>query len=302
MTTVGCSGSLPIACLDHVTLRVPDPEAAATYYRRMLGLGITGRDTLAGAVLMSTMPYGAAKVPHHELVLYPGEPIGMEHYALAVRGAGALERIAAILRDRGLAVEGPDVFESVHGLAVRLRDADGMLLELVAPEALVTRPAGVSPANLLRLSHINLRSPSAAATARWWQEIVGLRLSEEIPQEFYWLRCTNEHTTIALVRSSAPGVHHIAFEIASWDDMLKMLDHFATHGVPVEYGPGRHGPGHSLFVYFVDPWDVRWELQAEPSRVEDELTHQPEAWDPVKGRVGAVNLWGPTPPKSFMRS
>lgn len=292
---------LSVTHLDHVTLRVPDPEAAADYYRRVLGLGITGRDPSTGAVLMSTLPFGAQVVPHHELVLYPGEPIGLAHYALAMRGEDALNVAAVVLRGRGLAVEGPAALETVHGPAVRFRDGDQMQVELVVPDAPVARPSTNAPVNLLRLSHINLRSPDAAAAARWLEDHVDLRLSDRIPDEFYWLRCGVEHTTVAVVRSAAPGLHHIALEIASWNEMLRMLDHFATLGVQVEYGPGRHGPGNSLFVYFVDPWNVRWELLAESVRFDGQGTPEPGIWDPVKGRGAAVNLWGPRPPESFIR-
>ncbi len=292
---------LSITHLDHVTLQVPDPEAAADYYRRVLGLGITGREPSTGAVLMSTLPFGAHQVPHHELVLYPGKPIGLSHYALAMRGTDALEPAAAILRGRGLAVEGPAVLETIHGPAVRFRDGDQMQVELVVPDPPVARPAGDTRVNLLRLSHINLRSPDATAAARWLEHHIDLRLSDRIPDEFYWLRCGNEHTTVAVVRSAAPGLHHIALEIASWNEMLRLLDHFTAHGVQVEYGPGRHGPGNSLFVYFVDPWNIRWELLAESLRYDGEGTREPGLWDPVKGRRSAVNLWGPKPPESFIR-
>jgi catechol 2,3-dioxygenase-like lactoylglutathione lyase family enzyme len=289
-----------ITHLDHVALRVPDPEAAAAYYGRLLGLGITGRDASSGAVCVSTMRNGAALVPDGEVVLSPGSPAGMEHYALAVPDAAALAAGAEMLRARGLEVEGPKSFGPAHGPSVRLRDVDGYLLELVVPRPPVRRPSGPTPADLVRLSHLNLRTTDAAASARWWQDVMGLRLSDQIPETFYWLRCGREHATIALLRSPVASVHHIAFEIASWEDVRQMLDHFTRSGVQVEFGPGRHGPGHSIFVYFVDALGIRWELQAEAAQIADESTYQPGVWDPVRGRRGAVNLWGPPPPPSFL--
>ncbi len=294
------SKKLPVSGFDHVTLRVPDPEQAAAYYGRVLGLGVTARAD-AGAIVLSALPRGPATVAHHELVLYPGAAAGLDHYGLTVPDAPALAAAATELRGRGLTVDGPRVFEPVHGPAVRLRDVDGYICELVAPEAPVARPAGTPPANLIKISHINLKTADPGASARWWQQFMDFRLSDEIPGQFSWVRCNSEHATIALVRSVTAGVHHIGFEIGSWNDVLLMLNHFETHGVSVEFGPGRHGPGHSIFVYFVDPWGIRWELQAEATHIKDEETYRPGVWDPVKGRVGAVNLWGPTPPESFIR-
>jgi len=292
---------LRVKCFDHVALRVPDPPKAAAYYGRVLGLGVTGNDAATGAIVLSALPMGTTMVAHHELILYPGTPAGLDHYGLTVPDASALAVAATVLRDRGLAADGPKVFEAVHGPAVRLQDVDGYLCELVAPEPWVARPAGSPPANVVRITHINLKTTDPGASARWWQQFMDFRLSDEIPGQFSWVRCNNEHATVALVRTETRGVHHVGFEIGSWDDILLMLNHFETQGVSVEFGPGRHGPGHSIFVYFVDPWGIRWELQTEVLHIMDERTYRPGIWDPVHGRSGAVNLWGPKPPESFIR-
>jgi catechol 2,3-dioxygenase-like lactoylglutathione lyase family enzyme len=250
---------------------------------------------------MSASPRGAATVPHHELVIYPGEPAGMEHYGLTVPDASALAAAAVLLRGRGVQVDGPREFETVHGPAVRLRDQDGVLFELTAPRSRIARPSTPVPFDLVKLSHVNIKSPDPARAARWWQEVMDFRLSDFIPETFYWLRCNEEHTAVAFVRASMPGVHHIGFEVASWDEIKRLLDHFVANDIKVEFGPGRHGPGNSLFAYFVDPWQIRWELLSELSRIQDEATYQPGVWDPLTGRRAAVNLWGPAPPEAFMR-
>ncbi|HET8679783.1 MAG TPA: VOC family protein [bacterium] len=289
---------LPVSQLDHVTFRVPDLEAAAVFYSRVLGLGEVGRDPESGSIRLSAAPRDGAAA-YHQVVLYPGEPAGLEHYGLAVPDEADLARAASLLQRRGIVVDGPRVFEAVHGPAVRLRDADGYLCELTAPLPPTARPSTAVPFRIVRLTHINLRTLDPARSARWWQEVMDLRLSDLIPETFYWLRCRTEHATIALVRAPVPRMHHIGFEIASWGDMRRLLDHFVAHGVKVEYGPGRHGPGNSIFVYVVDPWQIRWEFQCESAPVK-ETSSQPGLWDPVKGRLGAVNIWGPAPPESFL--
>ena len=40
-------------------------------------------------------------------------------------------------------------------------------------------------------------------------------------------------------------------------------DHFASHDIQLDWGPGRHGPGNNLFVFITDP-DGNWiEVSAE---------------------------------------
>ncbi len=290
---------LSVSQLDHVTVRVPDPEAAVAFYSRVLGLGEVGRDPKSGSIRLSAATRNGAPGTH-QVILYQGEPAGLEHYALTVPDEASLVEAAGLLRRRGIAVEGPRRFEAVHGPAVRLRDTDGYLCELTTSLPPVARPSIAVPFQILQLTHINLRTLDPARSAQWWQEVMGLRLSDLIPKTFYWLRCRNEHATIALLGAPATGMHHIGFEIAAWEDMRRLLDHIVAHGVKVEYGPGRHGPGNSVFVYLVDPWRIRWEFQCESAPVV-ESSARPGLWDPVKGRLGAINVWGPAPPESFMR-
>jgi catechol 2,3-dioxygenase len=67
-------------------------------------------------------------------------------------------------------------------------------------------------------------------------------------------------------------------------------------GHPIEWGPGRHGPGDNAFNYFIDPNGVAIEYTAEVQQVDD--TYQargPEDW---KWPPGRVDHWGISAPPS----
>lgn len=296
--------------LARVTLRVPDPEAAAAFCQRVLGLGLTGRG--AGGVRLSCRPAGAVAVPDGELLLVPGSPPGLAAVALAADGA-TLAATARALRAQGHAGEdlppadgrgqggaallaGPP---GAGGRGLRLHDPDGLAVELGAPAPMVPRPAGAAPFELLRLGHVTRRSPDPARAARWWQDVLGFRISDQMGEEFFWLRCNRDHHTVAFVRAEAAGTHHIAFEAASWDEIRRLGDHCIETGTRIEFGPGRHGPGGNVFVYLRDPWGVRWEIFCELQRIDDETAYRPGRWDPAQ-RLSTVNRWGPTPPASFL--
>ncbi len=42
-------------------------------------------------------------------------------------------------------------------------------------------------------------------------------------------------------------------------------------GYPIQWGPGRHGPGNNLFNYFIDPFGVVIEYTAEVEQVDEQL-------------------------------
>ena len=39
--------------------------------------------------------------------------------------------------------------------------------------------------------------------------------------------------------------------------------------MPIEWGPGRHGPGDNAFNYFIDPFGVVIEYTAEVEQIDD---------------------------------
>lgn len=288
-----------VTYLCHVGLRLPDPEAAAAFYERVLGVGVTGREPAERTVRLSALPPNAAVVSHHEIVLYPGEPVSVDHVGFGVADDEALDQAAAVLRDAGEGVEGPHQFERVHGPSLRLHDPDGLLIELLVPRAPVPRPVSQAGYDLIRLGHITRKSADPGTLAAWYQRVLGFRLSDRMGDDFFWLRCNRDHHAIALVRGASAGTHHLALEAKSWEEMRRLGDYFLRQGVRIEFGPGRHGPGNNLFVYFRDPWGLRWEIFCEMARVDDEETYRPGYWDTAQ-RTVVVNRWGPMPPPSFM--
>jgi len=45
-------------------------------------------------------------------------------------------------------------------------------------------------------------------------------------------------------------VHHFAFEVKDMAELVHQAEYMARHDRVLLYGPGRHGPGNNLFVYF----------------------------------------------------
>jgi hypothetical protein len=77
--------------------------------------------------------------------------------------------------------------------------------------------------------------------------------------------------------------------------MLTWSDRFAARGVPLTWGPGRHGPGHNLFLFVADPDGRQVELSCDMEQFWDELIdygETPRVWG---RRPSVANLWGPLP-------
>ena len=97
--------------------------------------------------------------------------------------------------------------------------------------------------------------------------------------------------TLAVVENGHPGdLDHYSYDLAEWEDFKSWCDRLTDLGVDVVWGPGRHGPGNNLFVFFDDPAGNHIELSAEMEKFHDDrVEYVPRRWRPVPA---SVNLWG----------
>lgn len=279
-----------------VSLRVPSAADSAAFWCAALDFART--DELDGAVhLTATGAYGKPP-PRRMLTLLPGGEGAPDLAELAFESddlPGLRRRLVAA----GVAVA---TLPSQGGAP------DGMALTGAAGERIAVRtPAssdeGLLPPSPLRprgLGHVNLSVPDAPAAAAFYADALGLSLSERVGQLLYFLRAGSDHHNVG-VRGGGTrvGVHHVAFETIGWESYRVVCDHLAGLGHTVEYGPGRHGPGHNLFVYVRDPHSgLRLELFSDMAHIDDP-DHEPVVWD-TADRPRTVNQWGPAPPASFL--
>ncbi len=121
----------PITGLSHVQLLVTDVEASARWYRTVLGLGSLAEDPDLGYVALR---HRGAKLV---VVLTKGSPAHdsadgvLDHLAFAVPDGDMLAAWAKHLTELGIDHTGV-VLEGGHP-SLRLRDPDGIAIELVAP-------------------------------------------------------------------------------------------------------------------------------------------------------------------------
>jgi len=130
------------------------------------------------------------------------------------------------------------------------------------------RPRGL-PFRIGKLGHVVLNVRNVERSARFYTEVLGFQISDVYPEEMVpggmvFLRCNPDHHGIALVGSltaEAPNVelNHIAFEVATLDEVIRAHDHLRRHGVKIDFA-GRRRAGCQLAVEFRDPDNHRLEI------------------------------------------
>ena len=155
-----------------------------------------------------------------------------------------------------------------------------------ALRALQPRPG--RPFNLTKIGHVVLMSTDLERSVAFYTGVLGFRVSDVYPEtmmkgRMVFMRCAADHHGVALV-GAAPGaspqneLHHMAFEVATLDEVFRARDWLRTNGVKVEF-EGRRRAGCQVAVEFLDPdghWlEIYWGLDQVGA---DGRTRAPEEW------------------------
>src|SRR5713101_8685689 len=117
---------LPIRGLYEVAVRVKDLPRAEVFYREILGLPVGIRDDRRNWLFLRAGGEAGMIVLQEDKGEWP-----LQHYAFTIDEAD-MERAAAMLRERGVQVEGPVFHQWMCATSLYFEDPDGHALELLA--------------------------------------------------------------------------------------------------------------------------------------------------------------------------
>ena len=236
----------------HSVITVKDLAASRRFYVDLIGFIVSDedRDTI--------YLRGVAEACHHSLVLKRarGEPQA-ERVGMRVFSEEDLERAKFFFDKASLPAKWVEVAH--QGRTLHVSDASGAPIEFCASMELKPRLVvafehhrGAVPQ---RLDHFQLLVPDVQKACEFWMRL-GFRLSEYISPDgteellFVFLQRKGNPHDIVFAPGAGPRLHHAAFAIPESYHFFYVCDLAAEMGFAanVEFGPGRHGPGHALFV------------------------------------------------------
>ena len=278
----------------HCQLRVTNLNEAVDFYTRIMGLIETGRDASGRVYLKAVEEYD-----HASLILREADKAGMDFGGFKVLDEATLDRLNRDLNEYGVKTEIIPEGELLEtGRRVRFRAPTGHVFELYAtktevgdgrgyvnPEAIIEDRRGISP---VRLDHWQLHGSDIDGVRDLFVNVLGFRLVEKIVGEDgesdfgVWLSASNKTHDIAFVRDERDGtLHHLAFYLETWDDVLRAADIMAKHRVSVDIGPLRHGITRGATIYAFDPSGNRFETFAGGYTFYPDMKPYTWTWDEV---------------------
>ena len=257
-----------------VDLAVRDLEATKAFYEAQWGLKEVSRQD--GSIWMR-----ATGQDHHVLTIHQAPRAKLMSVNLGAKSRADVDALHAQAKALGAVV-----LEAPHELAVIAGGGYGFSLQ--SPEGQrVTISTGVAthadhehdPSKPERVSHVVLNAAKYDEQKAFYRDVLGFRLADTT--DFMdFLRCCEDHHSVAVARAEGAGLNHMAYELPTVEGLLIGAGRMKHSGYDIGWGIGRHGPGDNVFSYFVEPNGFVTEYTTGMEQVTDDdyQWHGPEYW------------------------
>ncbi len=260
--------------IGHASVKVMDMAAAVRHYEKVLGMKTTMQDKHGNVYLKCWDEWDK-----YSLVLTPSDQAGLNHVAYKVQHDDDLDALQKRIEAYGI---------STTMLAEGTMPATGRMLQFNLPSGHEMRlyaakefvgtdvgsvnpdpwPDDIKGAGAHWLDHCLLMcevNPEAginkvAESTRFVMECLDFGLAEQVMvgpdssvQAATWLYRTSTPHDLAFVAGPRMGLHHIAFFLDSWEDVLKAADVMGKNRTKIDVAPTRHGITRGTTIYFFDP-------------------------------------------------
>jgi 2,3-dihydroxybiphenyl 1,2-dioxygenase len=255
---------MTIGSLGYLGFKVKDPHAWSVFAVDVLGL-MPGE--AAGEVQRFRLDEQAWRI-----AIETGEADDVSYLGFEVAGPAELDAVGRRLTEGGVVVgNGDPALLAERGVLdlIACHDPDGLPVEIYYGATLRTERPFASPAGVASfvtgaqgLGHVVISTRDIVATRRFYQDLLGFRLSDTIRMrtganaslelEFY--HCNRRHHTLALLPIATPKrLHHFMLQVPTLDGVGFALERAQAAGTPIAQTLGRHTNDRMVSFYARTP-------------------------------------------------
>ncbi len=258
--------------LGYAHVRVTDLEAARSHYANTLGMRLVHED--GNRLYLKAWD----EYDHHSVVVEEGG-VGLVKLGYKVQHSEDLDLFEKRVQAFGCITERMSRGDNVavgDGLRVVLPSEHVVEfyseIEFIGTETGSLNPE-VIPRHLVgvgvpRVDHALITTEDPATLERFFAECLDFRPAERVVTTVSddaellgsWMSCTNTPHDIAFIKGPNAKLHHFAFYLNDWSDILRAGQLFSMDDVSVDIGPTQHGITRGETIYFFDPAGNRNEV------------------------------------------
>lgn len=283
--------------LGYVALNVTDLARSTSFYRDMVGL--TAELSPDG-----NCTFLRCSDRHHDIMLVSGASPGLKRIGWQMESPAALDAARRHFEETGLSpvpVSNSEAAMLAISEAFRIVEpTTGSTFEFYVDMDLAAAPFTPTHTNIARLGHVVINSADRSATEAFLREHMNFRVSDRIEGLVSFMRCFPNpyHHSFGVGVAEKPNLNHVNFMVTDLDDVGRAHNRAKANKVPIVYGPGKHPPSESVFLYFLDPDGMTLEYSYGMEEFPELDAREPRM---MPAGLESVDYWGGIPEPTFAK-
>lgn len=283
--------------LGYAALNVTNLDRSVQFYTELMGLHLVAKD--------ETVAYLRCSRDHHDFILYAADKPGIKRAAYKMASAKDLHDAFDFYVSNGLEpawLSKEDCRNLSQGPTFRVREPNsGLLFEFYDQMTFLAQPYEPTVTKIARIGHIVVATKNYKKSVETLDSVFNFSISDFVEDKFSWMRCFPNplHHALAVGFSEREHLHHVNFMVTDIDDIGIAAARMKKAGVQIVFGPGRHLPSTSIFLYFLDPDGMTMEFSFGMEELQEESARLPRM---LEMHPNTMDIWGSSPHELFGRT
>ncbi|MCQ6282677.1 VOC family protein [Bacillus sp. EB600] len=278
--------------LGYVVLSVTDLDKSVDFYENIVGMQFVER--------VDNTAFLRCSGDHHNLILEQGEEPGLKRVAYELEKVDQFQGVFDFLTEQGInsvELSEKECHSLAQGRTLRFKDPYlGVTYEFYVQIMELGKPFVPKNARITRLLHVVYETNKFDELLDFFTNTLGFKVSDIQGREtgWAWLRAFPSpfHHDFALTKGKDNKLNHLAFQAERVDDIGIQVNKLNDNNVPILFGPGKHHPSGSIFLYFADPDGLTIEYSQGMEEFTEENPREPRRLEPT---METLDEWGGRP-------
>lgn len=282
--------------LGYVVLNVTDLDKSVDFYENIVGMQFVER--------VNETVFLRSSYDHHNLILEQAPEAGLVRVAYELEKIEQFQGVFDYLTEQGLdpvELSTKETQDLAQGRTLRFKDPIlGVTYEFYVGMMQMGLPFVPKKARITRFLHVVYETNQFEEMLEFFTKTLNFKVSDTAGREdaWAWLRAfpSPYHHDFAITKGPENKLNHIAYQAERVDDVGIQVNRLNDANVPILFGPGKHHPSGSIFLYFADPDGFTVEYSQGMEEFPEEGAREPRRLEPSQD---TIDEWGGSPKPGF---